>query len=200
VHGAGGVLLQHLKEHQLHTDVRPGNRIFYFTTCGWMMWNWLVSGLASGATLLLYDGSPFHPHPGILFDYAETERMTVFGTSAKYIDAIRKAGLEPVRTHRLDALRTMYSTGSPLAPEGFDYVYASVKKELCLASISGGTDLVSCFALGDRSGVARRTPVPRPRDAGRGLERAGRAGARDQGRVGMHRAIRHDATVFLERS
>ncbi|MGZ6253379.1 MAG: acetoacetate--CoA ligase [Candidatus Binataceae bacterium] len=149
VHGAGGVLLQHLKEHQLHTDVRPGNRIFYFTTCGWMMWNWLVSGLASGATLLLYDGSPFHPHPGILFDYAETERMTVFGTSAKYIDAIRKAGLEPVRTHRLDALRTMCSTGSPLAPEGFDYVYASVKKELCLASISGGTDLVSCFALGD---------------------------------------------------
>jgi len=99
--------------------------------------------------LLLYDGSPFHPHPGILFDYAETERMTVFGTSAKYIDAIRKAGLEPVRTHRLDALRTMCSTGSPLAPEGFDYVYASVKKELCLASISGGTDLVSCFALGD---------------------------------------------------
>jgi acetoacetyl-CoA synthetase len=149
VHGAGGVLLQHLKEHQLHTDVRPGDRIFYFTTCGWMMWNWLVSGLASGATLMLYDGSPFHPHPGILFDYAETERMTVFGTSAKYIDAIRKAGLEPRRTHRLDALRTMCSTGSPLAPEGFDYVYAAVKKDLCLASISGGTDLVSCFALGN---------------------------------------------------
>ncbi len=149
VHGAGGVLLQHLKEHQLHTDVRPGDRIFYFTTCGWMMWNWLVSGLASGATLLLYDGSPFHPHPGILFDYAEIERMTVFGTSAKYIDAIRKAGLEPKRTHRLDALRTMCSTGSPLAPEGFDYVYAAVKEDMCLASISGGTDLVSCFALGN---------------------------------------------------
>ncbi len=149
VHGAGGVLLQHLKEHQLHTDVRPGDRIFYFTTCGWMMWNWLVSGLASGATLLLYDGSPFHPHPGILFDYAETERMTMFGTSAKYIDAIRKAGLEPRRTYRLDAMGTMCSTGSPLAPEGFDYVYAAVKEDMCLASISGGTDLVSCFALGN---------------------------------------------------
>ncbi len=149
VHGAGGVLLQHLKEHQLHTDVRPGDRIFYFTTCGWMMWNWLVSGLASGAALLLYDGSPFHPHPGILFDYAETERMTVFGTSAKYIDAIRKAGLAPRRTHRLELLRTMCSTGSPLAPEGFDYIYEAVKDDLCLASISGGTDLVSCFALGN---------------------------------------------------
>ena len=149
VHGAGGVLLQHLKEHQLHTDIRPRDRIFYFTTCGWMMWNWLVSGLASGAALLLYDGSPFHPHPGILFDYAETERMTVFGTSAKYIDAIRKAGLAPRRTHRLELLRTMCSTGSPLAPEGFDYIYEAVKDDLCLASISGGTDLVSCFALGN---------------------------------------------------
>ncbi len=149
VHGAGGVLLQHLKEHQLHTDVRAGDRIFYFTTCGWMMWNWLVSGLASGATLLLYDGSPFHPDPAILFDYAQAERMTMFGISAKYIDAIRKAGLEPKRTHRLDALRTICSTGSPLAPEGFDYVYAAVKQDVCLASISGGTDLVSCFALGN---------------------------------------------------
>jgi acetoacetyl-CoA synthetase len=149
VHGAGGVLLQHLKEHQFHTDVRPGDRIFYFTTCGWMMWNWLVSGLASGATLLLYDGSPFHPHPAILFDYAQAERMTMFGISAKYIDAIRKADLEPKRTHRLDALRTICSTGSPLAPECFDYVYAAVKQDVCLASISGGTDLVSCFALGN---------------------------------------------------
>ena len=149
VHGAGGTLLQHLKEHQLHTDIRPGDRIFYFTTCGWMMWNWLVSGLACGATLLLYDGSPFHPHPGVMFDYAESERMTMFGTSAKYIEAIRKAGVEPKRTHRLDAMRTMCSTGSPLAPEGFDYVYAAVKDDLCLASISGGTDLVSCFALGN---------------------------------------------------
>ena len=156
VHGAGGVLLQHLKEHQLHSDVRAGDRIFYFTTCGWMMWNWLVSGLTSGATLLLYDGSPFHPHPGILFDYAQDERMTLFGTSAKYIDAVRKAGLEPCRTHRLEAMRTMCSTGSPLAPEGFDYVYAAVKSDLCLSSISGGTDLVSCFALGNPIGPVWR--------------------------------------------
>jgi acetoacetyl-CoA synthetase len=156
VHGAGGVLLQHLKEHQLHTDVRPEDRIFYFTTCGWMMWNWLVSGLASGATLLLYDGSPFHPNPGILFHYAQDERMTMFGTSAKYIDAIRKSGLEPCRTHRLDAMRTMCSTGSPLAAESFDYVYAAVKNDLCLSSISGGTDLVSCFALGNPIGPVWR--------------------------------------------
>jgi acetoacetyl-CoA synthetase len=156
VHGAGGVLLQHLKEHQLHTDVRSGDRLFYFTTCGWMMWNWLVSGLASGVTLLLYDGSPFHPHPAILFDYAERERMTMFGTSAKYIEAIRKAGLEPRRTHRLDAMRTICSTGSPLAAEGFDYVYADVKDDVCLSSISGGTDLVSCFALGNPVGPVWR--------------------------------------------
>ncbi|HZO80284.1 MAG TPA: acetoacetate--CoA ligase [Candidatus Binataceae bacterium] len=156
VHGAGGTLLQHLKEHQLHTDVRPGDRLFYFTTCGWMMWNWLVSGLASGATLLLYDGSPFHPHPSALFDFAEQERMTMFGTSAKYIDAIRKSALEPRRTHRLDALRTICSTGSPLAPEGFDYVYANVKEDVCLSSISGGTDLVSCFALGNPVGPVWR--------------------------------------------
>jgi acetoacetyl-CoA synthetase len=148
VHGAGGVLLMHLKEHVLHCDVRAGDRLFYFTTCGWMMWNWLVSGLAAGATLLLYDGSPFAGRGNILFDYAAAEAMTHFGTSAKYIDALAKAGLEPARTHDLKALRTMLSTGSPLAPEGFDYVYASVKKDLCLSSISGGTDLVACFAGG----------------------------------------------------
>ncbi len=148
VHGAGGVLLMHLKEHVLHCDVRAGDRLFYFTTCGWMMWNWLVSGLAAGATLLLYDGSPFAGRGNILFDYAAAEAMTHFGTSAKYIDALAKAGLEPARTHDLTALRTMLSTGSPLAPEGFDYVYASVKKDLCLSSISGGTDLVACFAGG----------------------------------------------------
>jgi len=148
VHGAGGVLLMHLKEHVLHCDVRAGDRLFYFTTCGWMMWNWLVSGLAAGATLLLYDGSPFVGRGNILFDYAAAEGMTHFGTSAKYIDALAKAGLEPARTHDLTALRAMLSTGSPLAPEGFDYVYASVKKDLCLSSISGGTDLVACFAGG----------------------------------------------------
>ncbi len=148
VHGAGGVLLMHLKEHVLHCDVKPGDRLFYFTTCGWMMWNWLVSGLASGATLLLYDGSPFALGGRVLFDFADDEGMTHFGTSAKFIDALAKAGLEPARTHRLAGLRTMLSTGSPLAPEGFDYVYGKVKKDLCLSSISGGTDLVACFAGG----------------------------------------------------
>ena len=148
VHGAGGVLLMHLKEHVLHGDVKPGDRLFYFTTCGWMMWNWLVSGLAAGATLLLYDGSPFIGRGNVLFDYAAAEEMTHFGTSAKFIDALAKAGVRPARTHRLTALRTMFSTGSPLAPEGFDYVYAHVKRDLCLSSISGGTDLVACFAGG----------------------------------------------------
>ncbi|MBX3671927.1 MAG: acetoacetate--CoA ligase [Burkholderiales bacterium] len=148
VHGAGGVLLMHLKEHVLHCDVKPGDRLFYFTTCGWMMWNWLVSGLAAGATLLLYDGSPFAGGGNILFDFADAEGMTHFGTSAKFIDALAKAGLEPARTHRLESLRAMLSTGSPLAPEGFDYVYAKVKRDLCLSSISGGTDLVACFAGG----------------------------------------------------
>ncbi|HJW27052.1 MAG TPA: acetoacetate--CoA ligase [Rhodocyclaceae bacterium] len=149
VHCHGGVLLQHLKEHQLHGDVRPGDRLFYFTTCGWMMWNWLMSGLASGATLLLYDGSPFAGGGTVLFDYAQAEGMTHFGTSAKFIDAAAKLGLRPGTTHRLDALRVMFSTGSPLSPEGFDYVYREIKSDLLLASISGGTDIVSCFVLGN---------------------------------------------------
>jgi acetoacetyl-CoA synthetase len=149
VHGAGGTLLQHLKEHRLHTDLKRGNRLFYFTTCGWMMWNWLVSGLASGATLLLYDGSPFYPRPTVLFDFADEEQMAIFGTSAKYIDALNKAGAKPVETHRLAGLRTMTSTGSPLVPESFDYVYRAIKQDLLLSSISGGTDIVSCFVLGN---------------------------------------------------
>ena len=149
VHGHGGVLLQHLKEHQLHGDVRPGDRLFYFTTCGWMMWNWLVSGLANGATLLLYDGSPFACRGKVLFDYAEAEAMTHFGTSAKFIDAAAKLGLHPNQTHRLDSLRAVFSTGSPLSPEGFDWVYREIKEDLLLASISGGTDIVSCFVLGN---------------------------------------------------
>lgn len=149
VHCHGGVLLQHLKEHVLHSDVRPGDRLFYFTTCGWMMWNWLVSGLAAGATLLLYDGSPFAAGGKVLFDYAEAERMTHFGTSAKFIDAAAKQGLTPGKTHDLSALRAMFSTGSPLSPEGFDWVYREVKEDLLLASISGGTDIVSCFVLGN---------------------------------------------------
>ena len=149
VHGAGGTLLQHLKEHQLQSDVRPGDRLFYFTTCGWMMWNWLVSGLASGATLLLYDGSPFVRRGAVLFDYADSEAMTHFGTSAKFIDAIAKIALEPCRSYKLDSLRALFSTGSPLLPESFDYVYRAIKKDLHLASISGGTDIVSCFVLGN---------------------------------------------------
>ncbi|HZQ60697.1 MAG TPA: acetoacetate--CoA ligase [Casimicrobiaceae bacterium] len=148
VHGAGGTLLQHMKELALHGDVKPGDRLFYFTTCGWMMWNWLVSGLAVGATLLLYDGSPFVVRGKILWEYAEAERMTHFGTSAKYIDAIKKIALVPRKDYALADLRTMFSTGSPLAPESFDYVYQCVKEDLCLSSISGGTDIVSCFALG----------------------------------------------------
>ena len=148
VHGAGGTLLQHLKEHQLHTDIHHGDVVFYFTTCGWMMWNWLVSALASGATLALYDGSPFFPDGNALFDYADEVGITVFGASAKYLDALRKSQLRPGETHRLDTLKTILSTGSPLAAEGFDYVYRDIKRDVCLSSISGGTDIISCFALG----------------------------------------------------
>ncbi|MFA7268906.1 MAG: acetoacetate--CoA ligase [Sterolibacterium sp.] len=149
VHSAGGTLLQHLKEHLLHGDLKAGDRLFYFTTCGWMMWNWLVSGLAAGATLLLYDGSPLAGRGQLLFDYADAEGMTHFGTSAKFIDAIAKIGLEPARSHRLTALRTLYSTGSPLVAESFEYVYRHIKQDIQLASISGGTDIISCFVLGN---------------------------------------------------
>jgi acetoacetyl-CoA synthetase len=149
IHGAGGTLVQHLKELVLHTDLKRDDRIFYFTTCGWMMWNWLVSSLAAGATVLLYDGAPMKPTAGVLFDLAEAERMTVFGTSAKYLALAEKEGLAPRRSHDLSALRTVLSTGSPLAHEGFDYVYRDIGEDLCLSSISGGTDLISCFALGN---------------------------------------------------
>jgi acetoacetyl-CoA synthetase len=159
VHGTGGALLQHLKEHRLHSDVKPGDRLFYFTTLGWMMWNWLVSGLASDATLLLYDGSPFLQRGRVLFDFAEAEGMTHFGTSAKFIDALAKTGLKPKETHRLEKLRAVLSTGSPLAPEGFDYVYANIKDDVCLSSISGGTDIVSCFVLGNPMGPVWRGEI-----------------------------------------
>jgi acetoacetyl-CoA synthetase len=159
VHGAGGTLIQHLKEHQLHCDIHPGDRVFYFTTCGWMMWNWLVTVLASGATLLLYDGSPFHPDGNVLFDFADETGMTLFGTSAKFVDAVSKAGLKPIDTHRLDTVRTMTSTGSPLAPEGFDFVYRSIKKDIHLASISGGTDIISCFVGGNPIGPVWRGEI-----------------------------------------
>jgi acetoacetyl-CoA synthetase len=148
VHSTGGTLLQHLKEHRLHGDIKPGDRLFYFTTLGWMMWNWLVSGLASEATLLLYDGSPFAPSANVLFDYAEVEATTHFGTSAKFLDALRKSGLQPKTTHNLGALRALLSTGSPLSPDGYRFVYDSIKSDVHLASISGGTDILSCFVLG----------------------------------------------------
>lgn len=148
IHSVGGALLQHVKEHRLHAGLNPGDRLFYFTTLGWMMWNWLVSGLASGVTLMLYDGSPFHPDGNILFDYADAEYFTYFGTSAKFIDTLRKSGLEPIKTHKLANVRTLSSTGSPLSPEGFAFVYSGIKAVVHLASISGGTDLCACFVLG----------------------------------------------------
>jgi len=148
VHGAGGTLLQHQKEHLLHTDIRRDDRLFYFTTCGWMMWNWQASALACGATLVLYDGSPFHPDPGVLWRMAAEERLSIFGTSARYLSALDKSGYRPAREVELGGLRTLLSTGSPLLPDGFEFVYREIKADLHLASISGGTDIVSCFALG----------------------------------------------------
>ena len=149
VHQAGGLLLKHVVEQQLHCDIRPGDRVFYFTTCGWMMWNWLASALASGATIVLYDGSPFHPERDVMWDLVEREGVTLFGTSAKFLDASAKAGAHPGDSHNLDALRTICSTGSPLSAEGFEFVYTDVKSDVHLASISGGTDLCGCFVLGD---------------------------------------------------
>ena len=159
VHGIGGTLLQHVKEHRLHTDLKGDDRLFYFTTCGWMMWNWMVSALASGTTLVLFDGSPFHPKPEALWDLVQDEKVTVFGTSAKYIDACKKAGLRPKETHDLGSLRAILSTGSPLVAESFDYVYDAIKDDVQLASVSGGTDIVSCFVLGNPAGEVRRGEI-----------------------------------------
>lgn len=152
VQGAAGILVHHLKELLLHTDLKRDDTIIYITTCGWMMWNWLVSSLACGATLLLYEGAPFHPDSGALWELAEEERVTIFGTSARYLASLEKAGVRPGRDHDLPALRTILSTGSPLPEEGFRYVYREVKSDLQLASISGGTDLNGCFALGNPIG------------------------------------------------
>ncbi|MFN9527728.1 MAG: acetoacetate--CoA ligase [Pseudomonadaceae bacterium] len=149
VHGVGGTLLQHVKELGLHTDLGPDDTLFYYTTCGWMMWNWLISGLALGATLVLYDGSPFHPEPARLIDLIDAEDISIFGTSAKFIAALEKAGVIPRESHKLSRLKAILSTGSPLAHESFEYIYRDVKRDLCLSSISGGTDIVSCFALGN---------------------------------------------------
>lgn len=148
VHSAGGTLLQHIKEHRLHSNVKAGDTIFYFTTCGWMMWNWLVSGLACEAHIILYEGNPFTPGPERLWQIAERENISLFGTSAKYIDAVRKSGCRPADICDLSALRTLCSTGSPLSSDGFDFVYEAIKSDVQLSSISGGTDIVSCFVLG----------------------------------------------------
>jgi acetoacetyl-CoA synthetase len=159
VHGHGGSLLQHLKEHVLHTDISDSDRLFYFTTCGWMMWNWLVSGLASGATLMLFDGTPFFDDGHGLWKMAEREGITVFGTSAKYISALEKAGIRPADHYDLGKLRAVLSTGSPLAPESFDFVYDAISKDLQLASIAGGTDILSCFVLGNPVLPVRRGEI-----------------------------------------
>ena len=162
VHGAGGSLLKHLVEQQLHVDLRPNDRLFYFTTCGWMMWNWLVSGLASGATVVLYDGSPFFPDSNVVFDLVTREQVGVLGTSAKYIDAIAKAGLRPRETHDLSHVRTILSTGSPLIAESFDYIYDAVSDTACLSSISGGTDIMGCFIGGNPNLPVRRGEIQCP--------------------------------------
>ena len=162
VHRTGGVLLQHMKEHQLHCNVQPGDRVMYFTTTGWMMWNWLVSVLASGATAVLFDGAPTTPTMSRLFDIVDEEHITLLGVSAKFIDSLRKADLQPKNTHALKSLRTICSTGSPLAPEGFDWVYQSVKSDVHLASISGGTDLCGCFVGGDPTKPVYRGEIQGP--------------------------------------
>jgi acetoacetyl-CoA synthetase len=149
VHSVGGTLIQHQKEHILHTDVMPGDVVFYFTTCGWMMWHWLVSTLASGATVVLYDGSPFYPDAGRLWEIAESEGLTIFGTSAGYLSALEKAAFKPARNVDLSALKAILSTGSPLNPSSFDFVYEHVKHDVQLSSIAGGSDLISCFAVGN---------------------------------------------------
>jgi len=156
VHGAGGTLLQHLKEHHLHVDLRRTDRLFFFTTCGWMMWNWLASGLAVGATLVLYDGSPFYPDEGVLWRMAEAEHISILGTSPKYLSALEKVGYQPCTRVQLPALRTVLSTGSPLAPEQFDFVYRDIKNDVQLSSISGGTDIISSFCIANPLGPVYR--------------------------------------------
>ncbi|UJF24219.1 acetoacetate--CoA ligase [Suttonella sp. R2A3] len=164
IHSVGGMLLNNLKEHRLHCDVHPGDRVFYFTTCGWMMWNWLVGSLASGATICLYEGSPFYPNGEVLWDYAETAKFSLFGTAAKYLATLEEQQITPVTSHDLRALRTLCSTGSVLAPEQFDYVYQSIKSDIHLTSIAGGTDICGCFAIGNPL-----TPVYRGETQGSGL-------------------------------
>ncbi len=164
IHSVGGMLLNHIKEHQLHSDVKAGERFFYFTTCGWMMWNWLASGLLSGATLVLFDGSPFYPDAGVLWRLTDAQQVTLFGTSAKYLEALEKHGYNPKDHHSLTSLQTLCSTGSVLAPEQFDWAYSQVKSDVQLSSIAGGTDICGCFVLGSPI-----SPVYRGQSQVRGL-------------------------------
>jgi acetoacetyl-CoA synthetase len=183
VHCAGGILLQHLKEHKLNCGVQPGERLFYFTTLGWMMWNWLVTGLASEAMLCLYDGSPFAPGAGVLFRYVEEEKINVFGTSAKFIDAVKKSELEPKQKFDLSPMRIIASTGSPLAPESFDFVYQSIKPDVHLVSMSGGTDLAACFVLGDPTSPVWKGEIQAP-GLGMAVDVWSEAGAHIEGERG----------------
>jgi acetoacetyl-CoA synthetase len=149
IHSVGGTLIQHVKEHRYHVNLKPGNKLFYYTTCGWMMWNWLISGMANGATLILYDGNPFYPKPSILFDIMDKESCDVMGISPKYLQTCEKEGVEPIKTHSLKNLSGILSTGSPLGEQSFHYVYNKVKKDIALSSVSGGTDIISCFIGGN---------------------------------------------------
>ncbi|RBB99564.1 acetoacetate--CoA ligase [Pseudomonas sp. MWU12-2115] len=159
VHSTGGVLLQHAKEHGLHVDLGPGDRLFYYTTCGWMMWNWLVSALAVGSAVVLYDGSPFHPGHERLLDLIDDERISVFGTSPKFLATLESSGLKPAHSHDLSSLKTLLCTGSALSPQSYDFVYRDVKRDVCLASMSGGTDVVSCFVNGNPLSAVRRGEI-----------------------------------------
>lgn len=159
VHSTGGVLLQHAKEHGLHVDLGPGDRLFYYTTCGWMMWNWLVSALAVGSAVVLYDGSPFHPGHERLLDLIDDERISVFGTSPKFLATLESSGLKPAHSHDLSSLKTLLCTGSALSPQSYDFVYRDFKRDVCLASMSGGTDVVSCFVNGNPLSAVRRGEI-----------------------------------------
>jgi acetoacetyl-CoA synthetase len=182
-HGAGGTLIQHLKEHVLHGDLTRDDRLFYYTTCGWMMWNWLVSGLAVGCAVVLYDGAPLLRRRPILWDLAAEERLTTFGTSAKFLALAEKEGVRPRATHDLSSLRSILSTGSPLSPQSFDYVYEHVKPDVRLSSISGGTDLISCFALGNPIGPVYRGEL-QTRGLGMAVDVFDEAGRAVRGRAG----------------
>jgi acetoacetyl-CoA synthetase len=200
VQSAGGILIHHLKELTLHTNLTRDDTIFYFTTCGWMMWNWLVSSLAVGAKLLLFDGNPFYPDPGALWRTAQDEKITIFGTSAGYISALMNEGVRPGKEYDLAALNTVLSTGSPLSEEAFEYVYREVKADIQLSSIAGGSDINGCFALGNPLGLFRRAAVPRPGNEGRGIRREGKTRHQSAGGTRLHGAVTVHAYLFLGRS